>query len=404
MIRSIQIKNFMCLRDMKLDLHPLTVIIGQNDTGKTSLLEAIRTLAQLASPQRPELKGNWAVNKLAWSGADPCTIDWIAEVDPTRRNGLPGRLKYHLQIAPAQRNDLALSITAEAISVEGSDLNTIRSGVGQEAQIIVREGPHGAAIREYERQQTLLAFSASYQTGFHSLRAAARALSTTSLYRFDPARLAESSYYEVQPYEQGSEPYLHADGQGLPSALDILLGSYRSAFNDIESGLREFAPFVKSIRLKPGRTEKGTGKSIAFELNTGAEVAMPLMSDGVRLCLAYLTLLHAPSTPGIVLLEEPENGVHPRALQSIARALQRLTDASRGDTVVQVILTTHSPYLLDFVPPQSVIVFGRKKSGESVAAPLLTLPGVEERLASGFSLGEMWFNVGEEQLLGDRLK
>lgn len=68
------------------------------------------------------------------------------------------------------------------------------------------------------------------------------------------------------------------------------------------------------------------------------------------------------------------------------------------------MLTTHSPYLLDFVPPESVIVFGRKaNNGETVAASLLDLPGVRERLDGGYSLGEMWFNVGEDTLLEGRL-
>lgn len=118
----------------------------------------------------------------------------------------------------------------------------------------------------------------------------------------------------------------------------------------------------------------------------------------------YLTLVHAPTTPAVILLEEPENGIHPRQLGRIASYLTRLTDPARGAHAVQILLATHSPYFLDHVPPEDVLVFGRKQNGETVARDLLSLPGVRERIASGFSLGEMWFNVGEDRLLAEALQ
>src|SRR5262249_16958688 len=139
-------------------------------------------------------------------------------------------------------------------------------------------------------------------------------------------------------------------------------------------------------------------ESLWFEMrSSGNDLPASLASQGVMLFLAYLALVHAKGAPAIVLVEEPENGVHPHQLQRIAQYLQRLTGPSDAARAVQVITATDSPYFLDFVDRSSVLVFGRKANGETVVAPLIELPGVKKRLEGGFTLGEMWFNVGEDR-------
>ena len=91
MISSIHIKNYKCLRDLKVTLKPLTVVIGKNDTGKSSLLEALHTLAGLVSPESLRLEGLWSIDKLAFHGADPPAIEWTAEIEPSPRNRLGSR-------------------------------------------------------------------------------------------------------------------------------------------------------------------------------------------------------------------------------------------------------------------------------------------------------------------------
>lgn len=76
--------------------------------------------------------------------------------------------------------------------------------------------------------------------------------------------------------------------------------------------------------------------------------------------------------------------------------LQHLADDSKAGA--QVLAATHSPYVLDFVPAEAVRVFGRRDNGHTIVAPLLSLPGVQERFAAGMTLGEMWFNTGEDRL------
>jgi predicted ATPase len=201
---------------------------------------------------------------------------------------------------------------------------------------------------------------------------------------------------------------LESDGRGLASALDDLLSSDRGAFDAIERELCLALPSVRGIKLakrrvevwkktnphQQGRFEEG-GKEIIFRILDGIEIPASELSDGAILLLGYLVLLSMPDQPRILLLEEPENGVHPSQLSRVARHLTSLA----GRAGRQVVITTHSPYLLDFVPPESVLVMGRRANGDTFAAPLLSIPSARARLDGGFSLGELWFNVGEDALL-----
>jgi predicted ATPase len=363
MISKLRVQNFKCLRDVTVELKPLTVLIGKNDTGKTSLLEAIETLAVLAEGRWPQR----SLENLVWGGADPQFIEWTAELTPTHRNKLSASATYSVHISPLKDRDEWNK--TEAVLVSGVELD--------------------------EKDKA-------------TKRLVRTALSGVGTYHLDPVLLRQPMVFSDRSGSSGQVPRLAYDGDGLVRVLDYLLGAKRKAFDTIERELHEAVPFAESIQLKPWSDRDGSsfvGKLLSFEVaGSGREIPAEVASDGVLLFLAYLTLVHAPDPPSTLLIEELENGIHPRQLQRIAEYLKRLSDPARGTSAVQIITATHSPYLLDFVPPDSVLVFGPRPNGETVVAPLLSLPGVKERLDSGFSLGEMWFNVGEDRLLAEVLK
>lgn len=402
MISRFHVKNYKCLRDVSVDLKPFTVLIGKNDTGKSSFLEAFQTLASLVGPA-PD---NWwtpPLEQLRWRGADLEMIEWEARVEPTPRNGLQVTANYHVGIVPTSKEKNEFFVGEEGLTAGDASIRAEKPDV---SDLIVTEGKVGFKVSQFSDRTALL--EARGRVRFDTFKAVSRALSSATKFRFDPRNLSSpADPGKFLRADLNQEPALMSDGYGLPVVLDYLLGSKRASFDAIEKDLRDAVPFVKSILLKSALIVQGgpIGKAISFELSeSGYEVAAPLASDGVLLFLAYLTLVHSPSTPSMILLEEPENGIHPRQLQRIAEYLKRLTDPARGAKAVQIIVATHSPYFLDFVPPEDVLVFGRKQNGETVVAPILSLPGVQQRIESGFSLGEMWFNVGEDRLLQDLLK
>lgn len=399
MITKLHIENFKCLRDVTVELGPLTVLIGKNDTGKTSFLEALGMLGDLANGKVTPLLMDNGFDNVLWRGADPRRIGWDATIAPSPRIPLPGQASYRLAFSIDR---FGLNVVEEKLSIEGSDTHIARSADGSSAKLTYDGKDY--QIGRGGRDEVVLSMAAN-NSALPAWRAVADALVTTPVYRFDARRLTTPGSFNPGPADPGEFPRLQSNGERVPAVLDYLLGTRRKVFDQIERELCNAVPQVKGILVTPAPSSSGAGsKAISFELAGGHTIPASFASDGVLFLLAYLILIHAPGAPAVIRLEEPENGIHPRQLERIAGYLKRLTDSARGVNTAQIVVATHSPYFLDFVPPESVIVFGRRENGETVTAPLLSLPGVRERIDSGFSLGEMWFNVGEDELLADLLK
>lgn len=402
MLTRATIDGFKCLRHVEVPLYPLTVLIGKNDTGKTSFLEALHLLGRIAAhDERAALQPPWSVESLAWNGEGADGIlGWSIEIGPGARTGLASPAHYELRIARAADKDRPFEVREESCEAGGTRLTSSpASGVRK----ISISGPLGSAS-DFD-EVTDEAALATVGRRNANLGQVARALSSSVRYHLDARELAKPAPLLDLAAEKVT---LRHDGFGLPAVLDALLGEERAAFDAIERELGEAVPFISGIRLRSvrvqspeggGRPQEAMGKALTFALRSGGEIAAPLVSDGVLLFLAYLTLLHSPSAPSVLLLEEPENGVHPRELQRVAEYLRRITAEDRGARQGQVILATHSPYFLDYVDPEHVIVFGRRENGETVVRSLLDVEGVRERIDGGLSVGEMWFNVGEDVLL-----
>ena len=115
------------------------------------------------------------------------------------------------------------------------------------------------------------------------------------------------------------------------------------------------------------------------------------MSDGVVLATALVVITLGAGTPRL-LIEEPENGLHPRQLKVVADTI-RLIAQTQG---TQIILTTHSPLLLNHFGAEEVVLVTRDQSG--VRAQRMSEARGLDDLATEMSLGELWYNVGDSKL------
>ena len=196
--------------------------------------------------------------------------------------------------------------------------------------------------------------------------------------------------------DEKSAPRLAMNGQNLAAFLDYLLRKHRQRFDQIQQALRPLVPGFEEIHIS---TPSAARRSVSFLIEGQFEIPGNSLSTGVRILLFFTALAHHPTPPEVVLIEEPETGVHPQRLKNIVELLRSLTDGRLGGRKAQVILTTHSPYLLDHVrlPEDQVIVFRREPDGHRSA-----MEADENRLKEfldEFLLGEVWFNRGEEGLL-----
>jgi predicted ATPase len=119
------------------------------------------------------------------------------------------------------------------------------------------------------------------------------------------------------------------------------------------------------------------------------------LSQGVLFALAFLTLAYLPIPPPIVCFEEPDRGIHPRLLIDIRDAMYRLAfpeDYGEARKPVQVIATTHSPYLLDLYKehPEQIVIAHKDENGGHFER-LSERPHINE-LLEGAPLGDIWFS------------
>ena len=388
MITQFRVQNYKSLRDVSLMLTPVHVLIGPNNSGKSSILEAIQALCRSVDyPLEQAFAGRWKGRELVWNGSANDNISFDAVV----REG-PGSFEYVLEcnFLPSQ-TERAVRVASETYRVDSKlDLET-----------------------EHQPPFTLPCSVASLtptdgRASSSQIAAAARihrSLRGVHYYRFDARLLSLPTAPDFNRRFR-----MDATGFGLALCLDDILGFDRERFADLESRLRGIFPEIKSIKLLPEPAfrapqdhsastpmlQMSDGKGIYFEMAHSASlVPASQASDGALLVLAYLAVLALPKPPHIVLFEEPENGIHPRRLNNIVGIFREIVSEHR-DT--QLILTTHSPYLLDLFNSEEVTVC-TQKDGQAKTAGLSDSQIVRDQLDI-FSLGEIWTAEGDDKLAG----
>lgn len=202
---------------------------------------------------------------------------------------------------------------------------------------------------------------------------------------------------QSQGVEDGpGAPALLPDGQNVPTLVDWMLRRDRSRFFGFVDAARSLVPGLVDVHVA---TPKSSMRRIDLEVEGGWVSPADDASAGVRLLLFFLALAWHPTPPDLVLIEEPENGLHPARLREVMDLIRGLVEGRHAPKQIQVVLTTHSPYLLSCVnvPEDQVLVFRRDADGSCTAEPV-DMERIQPFLAD-FGLGEIWSNLGEAGLV-----
>ncbi len=185
---------------------------------------------------------------------------------------------------------------------------------------------------------------------------------------------------------------LEHNGAGLVVVLDQLRDDHPERFEAINEAMNQWTPeFDRILFETPGEGQR------AFLLRTSRgkhPIPAASLSQGTLLALAMLTLSYLPDPPSIVCLEEPDRGIHPRLLRDVRDALYRLSYPENYDedrAPVQVIATTHSPYLLDLYRdyPEHIVIADKTEQGARFER-LADQPHIDEILRDSH-LGDVWY-------------
>jgi len=186
---------------------------------------------------------------------------------------------------------------------------------------------------------------------------------------------------------------LQQDGSHLAGVLDRLRDQHPERWDKLNSELGKWFPEFDCILFDTPQTGH---RAICLRMRAcGQSIPASALSQGTLLALAMLTLAYLPDPPPVVAFEEPDRGIHPRLLRDVRDAMYRLAypeSVGEDRPPVQVIATTHSPYMLDlFKDHPEEIVIAQKFEDNVRFDRLSDLPHIEEILESA-PLGEVWYS------------
>lgn len=388
MLTRIHIENYKCLRDVTVELGDFTVLIGPNDSGKSSFLEVIRTFGAIVrNDYGGTFRGDRSIKNLVWR--KDATRRIVLDVTGTAAEG---QFTYQLQLPVNEPHH------SECLAWDGQRLFWTDEGAASGAQPGMV--PYRLTTRS-GHQPAQMPSGHLYLRGFVAQRLAQSiaigdALTSSVEYHFDPEQLHKPSI--PQP-----GILLSPSGANLAAVLDVMQNSPdRSAFDAVQRSLHEAVPTLGGIVLPPAAQQGAKALEFILSGNGQPRVTIPasLASAGALLLTAFLTLAYS-ETPGVLLFEEPENGLHPFRLQMVVDILRKMSRGELGNRKRQIIVTTHNPLLLNYAMPEEVRVFVRNPEMGTRVIPMREVPDID-RLLKEFSLGELWYLLGEEKLFEEQ--
>jgi predicted ATPase len=144
------------------------------------------------------------------------------------------------------------------------------------------------------------------------------------------------------------------DGSTLPWVVERLASRHRSRFNEWIRHVKTAVPDLRTVRTVERSEDRH--RYLVLEFENGLKVPSWAASDGTLRLLALTLLAYLPDIKGVFLIEEPENGIHPRAIETLFQSLSSVYGA-------QVLLATHSPVILSVAKPEQVLCFARTGDG-----------------------------------------
>lgn len=367
MLDRVSFTNFKSLRSVTLDLSPLTVLVGPNGCGKSSVLQGIDMLSRFGIPQ-PRPIG-----------------DLGPQFDPRRLASAKGSA-LRLSLRDVERNTLSLEIP----------IPPANGGSVSDLEYEVRwDGPDGQ-VETWTPRST-----GSRHHPFTSV---------VHLH-LDATVMARTSTTEDE------EPRMASDGGGLASTLAWLAGAKPDVLHRIASDLARVVPGVRRIlthRERIVRQEMDRiaidgqpiwrpverarlGDRFSLEFDDSTEVPADLLSEGTVLALGLLTKLHEPERPRLLLLDDIDRGLHIGAQAKLVAVLRELM---RHDPELQIVCTTHSAYLLDLFEPSEVRVLDLDATRSTHAKALTEHPEFD-KWRFGTQTGELWAALGDQWVTAD---
>lgn len=349
-ITSLKIRGYRPFRDFTAILATLEVLVGANGSGKSALFEFLKFLRDSTYQDIPPeiIAGSVGQEIFHVPGAE--RFWWSVEMD----FGQTYPLRYQGQLdGPIGKTQITFE---RVLTAPPTDMHPLvfMDMKGQNGIIRNASGKHQEQAVQLKRTNQLALSTATNpsMTTLYNLREYILGWRFYSSFR-----IANDKIRVPVPIEQ--EPVLNEDASNLSAMLFYLLTEHRQQFDELQIMMRTMVPGFQGLSVKA----RGRGEVIAFwqEQGIGRELSLADVSDGILRLICWVVLCVQPNPPGLICIDEPDQGVHPRTLPILAGLFQKASERT------QILLATHSSYFLTQFKIESIAVF-RKEDGESVFA------------------------------------
>jgi predicted ATPase len=402
LIEGFRVRNYRALRDVTLGklsteqqgepLTPFTVVIGKNGVGKSTLFDAFGFVADCLSTdveaacdakqrggfERMRSLGigepiQFEIYYREVKGERPITYELAINLDDSgrpfvesevlkqRRKGQKhGRpypfLRLHYGKGKVWAGEEAVETVSgeEDRAQEDVELTDLRQ-LGIATLGTLKEHPRIKRFRDF--------LKGWYLSYFHP----------------DAARSIPSA---------GAQRHLNIHGDNIGNVVQYMEREHKDRFQSILSRIASKIPGIQSIQ-----TDVTKDKRVLLQFDDGA-FSDPFyagqMSDGTLKIFAYLLLMEDPEPPPFICIEEPENGLYHRLLDSLATELR--SHATGKKNAPQMFVTTHQPYFVDALSPKEVWILEKGKDGFSTIRRASDIELVRNLVAEGLPLGGLWYS------------
>jgi len=384
MIRLIEAKGYRCLKYVRQPLGPFHVLVGPNASGKTTFLDVVAFLGQLISegPDAAIEERTQNFDDLIWSRAGR-GFELAVELEiPQKYQSTFGQSKYHVvryEISLGWDEMDQVAVRTESVMLKfGGDVSRFpQPGTEPKTILLGTDVPDTFPILDRNIWNQVFFYSEEHQ---HAYMDGFRQISTFSLgpkkmalgnlpedeERFPVAtwlkkflsdsvqRYVLNSMLIRKPSPPGKGRALLNDGSNLAWVVDHLNKTAPEKVQEWIKHLQTALPDLEQIETIERPEDRH--RYLVLKYKGGLKVPSWMASDGTLRLLALTLPAYIPELKGVYLIEEPENGIHPLAVQTMFQSLSSVYDA-------QILLATHSPLILGLTKPDKVLCFSKTPEG-----------------------------------------
>ncbi len=419
-IEGIRIQNFRALKDVTLGklwnqqqaapLSPMTAVIGKNGVGKSTLFDAFGFLAdclKMGVEEACDTKGRGGFTRLRTQGsrdpisfeiyykedgnARPITYELTIDIDTKKRPYvLRERLRQRRKNQSYGRPFSFLILErGKGVAWKGDSAGLVIDETNENFITTLINSINNDSNEE-SREKEYVELDDNRKLGIATLGSLKHHPRISAFRNFMEGWYL--SYFAPDTARSlplaGPQKHLNVHGDNIGNVVQYMEREHPKRFKSILHSIASRIPGIDTIE-----TERTADGRLLLKFNDKGfhePFYAQQVSDGTLKVFAYLLLLEDPSPPPFLCIEEPENGLYHKLLETLATEFRRHATGRKDGS--QIFVTTHQPYFVDAMNPEEVWVLEKGLDGFSTIRRASDDPLVLNLVSEGLPLGGLWFS------------